>query len=81
MTAEIQFKKIKKLNIEKYISFCVTSEEAGVEKPHPYIFEMAVIKATKVKNNITSLIVVGDDIKKDVYLPDRFSVTNYNVLR
>lgn len=38
MTAEIQYQKIEKLGITRWIDGVVTSEEAGVEKPDYRIF-------------------------------------------
>lgn len=36
MTAYIQYKKLEALGVAPYVDFIVTSEEAGVEKPHPH---------------------------------------------
>lgn len=36
MTASIQFKKLKKFGFDSYLDFVVTSQETGVEKPHPH---------------------------------------------
>ena len=41
LTAHIQYRKIKKLGLEKYCNNLITSEEAGREKPHPYMFMLA----------------------------------------
>lgn len=38
MTAYIQYKKLESLGVTPYIDFMVSSEEAGVEKPHPTPF-------------------------------------------
>jgi len=77
MIADIQFKKIEKLQLQKYIRFIVSSEEAGVEKPHPLIFEMAINKALELSGNIKNVMLVGDDHIKDYYSSEKFSVTNY----
>lgn len=42
MTAYIQYKKLEALGVAPYVDFIVTSEEAGVEKPHPHFFELCV---------------------------------------
>ncbi len=63
LTAEIQIKKLLKLNISSFIDFLVTSEEAGVEKPHPYIFKLCL---EKLKLNHDEVLVVGDNLKKDI---------------
>lgn len=78
MTTEIQFKKIKKLNIGKFFQFIVTSEEAGVEKPDPFIFEMAIAKA-KTIYEIKNIVVVGDDKRKDIWTPDVYIVNCYHI--
>lgn len=77
MTAEIQFFKLKKLLISNYLTFIVTSEEAGVEKPHPFIFELAISKVRKSKKSIVNVAMVGDDIKKDLHVSSVYSITNY----
>ena len=45
MTAHIQYRRLEFLNLSPYIDFIVTSEEAGVEKPTPHLFELCVEKA------------------------------------
>ena len=45
MTAYIQYKRLEAIGAEVYIDFMVTSEEAGVEKPHYHLFELCVEKA------------------------------------
>ncbi|MDC3178984.1 HAD family hydrolase [Flavobacteriales bacterium] len=63
LTAHIQYRKIKKLNIGKYIQFIVTSEESGREKPHAYPFMLALEKL-RLKNK--DVFMVGDSFKKDI---------------
>lgn len=41
MTAYIQYKKLESLGAAPYIDFMVSSEEAGVEKPHPHLLRSA----------------------------------------
>ncbi len=77
MTAEVQFKKIQKLNIEKYFQFIVTSEEVGVEKPDPSIFEWAIGKADTIIDEIRNIVVVGDDLKKDIFQSLDYTVSTY----
>lgn len=62
LTARIQFEKIKFLNLDKYIDFIVSSEEAGAEKPHENVFSLAL---EKMKMKPEEVIVIGDDYKKD----------------
>ena len=63
LTAYIQYRKIEKLNLEKYIKFLVTSEEAGVEKPGRKIFELAL---KKLKLNAHEVCMIGDSYEKDI---------------
>lgn len=63
LTAHIQFRKIKKLGLEKYCEKLVTSEEAGREKPHPYMFMMAL---QKLDLRADEVCMIGDSFKKDV---------------
>lgn len=66
MVAEIQFKKLKRLGIDKYINFIVTSEEAGVEKPDPWIYKIAINKS---KCSADEILFIGDEYEKDVEGP------------
>ena len=63
LTVHIQHRKIKELKLEQYSSLMVTSEEAGREKPHPYMF-MAALK----KMNLTTdeVCMIGDSFNKDI---------------
>jgi putative hydrolase of the HAD superfamily len=63
LTAHIQHRKIKELKLDKYISFMVSSEEAGREKPHPYMF-MAALK--KMNLNVDEVCMIGDSFSKDI---------------
>lgn len=63
LTTQIQHKKILKLNLEKFIDKIVTSEEVGVEKPNPKIFNKSIEKLNLGKNNVC---MIGDNFKKDI---------------
>lgn len=63
LTAHIQHRKIRKLGLEHYIDVLVTSEEAGVEKPNPRIFELCL---KKLELNPSEVFYVGDSFKKDI---------------
>jgi HAD superfamily hydrolase (TIGR01549 family) len=63
LTAHIQHRKIKRLKIDDYVGFAVTSEEAGKEKPHPYIFMMGL---GKLNLKAEDVCMVGDSFKKDI---------------
>ncbi len=63
LTAHIQHRKIKKLHLDQYAEHLVTSEEAGHEKPHPYIFLLALHKMDLKPNEVC---MIGDSFKKDI---------------
>lgn len=63
LTAQIQLQKLKKLKIDRLIDFVVTSEEAGIEKPHPLIFKYAL---QKTNCRAEQVIMIGDDQTKDI---------------
>jgi len=63
LTAEIQYRKIEKLSLNNSIDFIVTSEEAGVEKPHPFMFKRAL---SKLGLNYDEVIMIGDNYSKDI---------------
>ena len=64
LTADIQYRKIKKLKLNNYCSSIVTSEEAGREKPHPYMFMLSLRKLNLKANEVC---VIGDNFKKDIF--------------
>ena len=64
LTAHIQHRKIKKLKLDDYADFTITSEEAGKEKPHPYMFMMAL---EKLNLKAEDVCMVGDSFKKDIF--------------
>lgn len=63
LTAHIQYRKIKKLKLDKYCNFLVTSEEVGREKPHPYMFMLALQKLNLNQNEVC---MIGDNLNKDI---------------
>lgn len=63
LTAHIQHRKIEKLNLYKYTDYLVTSEETGKEKPHPYMFMLALRKMNLM---IDDVCMIGDSYKKDI---------------
>ena len=63
MTAYIQYKRIEHIGAAPYIDFVVTSEEAGVEKPHYHLFELC---AQKAGVRPEECIFIGDNVKKDI---------------
>ena len=63
LTSEIQYRKIERLSLTKSIDYIVTSEEAGVEKPHPFIFKCAM---SKLNLSINEVVMIGDNYNKDI---------------
>lgn len=60
---EIQEKKMKRSKIRPYFDQIINSEDAGVKKPHPYIFELALTKAQVAAKNS---LMVGDNLEADI---------------
>lgn len=63
LTAHSQHIKIVTLKLFEYANYLVTSEEAGREKPHPYIF-MLGLKKLGLKSN--EVCMVGNSFDKDI---------------
>ena len=60
---EVQEKKLRNSNIRGYFEVIVNSEMAGVKKPDPKIFELALDQAKiKAKN----ALMVGDSLEADI---------------
>ena len=60
---EVQDKKLKNSKIDGYFDQVVNSEMAGVKKPNPIIFELALNKANTVAKKS---LMVGDSLEADV---------------
>ena len=60
---EVQALKMKSANIDHYFETVTNSENAGFKKPHPAIFEYALIAANAQK---CDSIMIGDCIEADV---------------
>lgn len=71
LTADIQNMKLKKLKIEKYIDYLITSEEAGADKPNKEQFNLALEKLKLTKDEI---IIIGNNPKTDIQLAKNASV-------
>jgi putative hydrolase of the HAD superfamily len=63
LTAEIQHRKLEKLDLSELIDNLVTSEEVGVEKPDKRIFELTL---QKLSCKAEECIFVGDSFEKDI---------------
>ncbi len=60
---EVQEKKLIGSNIHHYFDQIINSEMAGVKKPHPFIFELAL---TKAKVDPRNTVMVGDSLEADI---------------
>ena len=60
---DVQASKLTNSNIHKYFKTITNSEEAGVKKPHPDIFNYALKKANA---KVDSSVMIGDNLEADV---------------
>lgn len=60
---EIQDKKLQSSNIYNYFDHIINSEMAGVKKPNPKIFELALNKANTLPNKS---LMIGDNLEADI---------------
>lgn len=60
---DVQHRKLKNSKIHSYFSQVIDSEMAGVKKPDPLIFELA-LKMAKTKPEIS--LMIGDSIEADI---------------
>lgn len=61
--SEVQKTKLKTSGMDKYFIEVITSEDAGVKKPHPDIFKFAFEKAGALP---FESIMIGDDYEVDI---------------
>lgn len=61
--SEVQYTKLKVSGLGKYFKKIITSEEAGVKKPDPKIFEFAFNNA---ETNANESLMIGDDPEVDI---------------
>lgn len=76
LTAEIQFRKVLKLNLENYIKYIVTSEEVGIEKPNNKMFQKAL---DKLNLNANQVIMIGDSMSKDILGGESLEIKSFLV--
>ncbi len=60
---EIQEKKLRNAHIREYFQVVVNSEMAGVKKPNPRIFQLALRKAEVAATNS---LMIGDSLEADI---------------
>lgn len=63
MTAHIQYRKLARLGLDRYIDFMVTSEETGLEKPASIMFEFAL---EKMRIRAEEAAYFGDSLDRDI---------------
>lgn len=63
LTAQIQFRKLILLGLDRLVDWIVTSEESGRDKPDPASFELALAKVGGVEGPVW---MIGDDIRCDL---------------
>ncbi|MCL2771920.1 MAG: HAD family hydrolase [Oscillospiraceae bacterium] len=56
--------KIEYTNLDKLFEVIIVSDEVGIKKPDPKIFELALSKIDVLPENA---LFVGDDLKNDIY--------------
>jgi len=61
--SEVQETKLRVSGLGEYFRTVITSEEAGVKKPNPEIFQFALQKAGA---NINNSLMIGDDFEVDI---------------
>jgi putative hydrolase of the HAD superfamily len=60
---EVQTKKLQNSKIDHYFDAVITSEAAGVKKPHPKIFELALRESGA---SVGHSIMIGDTFEADI---------------
>lgn len=68
---EVQHIKMKNSCIDHYFSTVTTSEDVGVKKPHPLIFEKALAKA---KTSYDKSIMIGDNLEADIIGAENYGI-------
>ncbi|MEO2062572.1 MAG: YjjG family noncanonical pyrimidine nucleotidase [Christiangramia sp.] len=68
---EVQQRKMKSSGILPYFSTITTSEEAGVKKPHPQIFEKALSKSRALP---AESVMIGDNLEADIIGAHQFGL-------
>ena len=61
--SEVQVLKLSNSKIDHFFTTVTTSEEVGVKKPHPEIFEFALKKADAIPQES---LMIGDNLEADI---------------
>jgi len=68
---EVQHKKMQNSAILDYFDTITTSEDAGVKKPHPLIFEKAIKKSGA---DVSNSVMIGDNLEADIVGAHQFGL-------
>jgi putative hydrolase of the HAD superfamily len=60
---EVQTKKLVNSNIHEFFELVINSEMAGVKKPNPHIFKLALQKAGVMPQKA---LMIGDNVEADI---------------
>ena len=71
--SEVQNLKLNNSKIDHYFRTITTSEEVGVKKPHPEIFEYALKKANA---HPEQSVMIGDNIEADILGAEKFGMSS-----
>lgn len=77
LTAQIQHQKAIKLGLAPYVQYMVTSEEAGIEKPGAYMFQLGM---EKLGLTPAECLMVGDSQAKDIEGAEALGITAYKIV-
>lgn len=72
LTSNIQHRKIHQLGLTPYIDAIVTSEECGIEKPSPKMFQTILHKLEAEPKNA---VFIGDNYEKDIIGAEKVGIT------
>ena len=64
LTAQIQFRKVVYFGLDHYFDYIVTSEEAGFDKPHDLMFQLAL---EKIRPKGQCIWMIGDNPINDIF--------------
>lgn len=74
MTAQIQYRKIQQLGLSNLIDFMVSSEETGLEKPAPIMFELAL---KKMGISADEAAYFGDSLDRDIEGANKIGIKSF----
>ena len=72
LTAQLQFRKIIYFGLDDVFDYVVTSEEAGLDKPAPNAFNIAM---EKLNTTTDETWLIGDNVKADIQGAKSFGLT------